>query len=62
MGWLKCCVVQISICGGLPELRTMTIPLMENLDVESETLARCSASTWRICRSRRMSSVNAPGN
>ena len=31
-------VTQVSICGGLPELRTMTVPLMERLDVEVETL------------------------
>lgn len=29
---------QICVCGGLPELRSMTIPLMERLDVEVETL------------------------
>ena len=31
-------VSQVCICGGLPELRTMTVPLMERLDVEVETL------------------------
>lgn len=31
-------VTQVSICGGLPDLRTMTVPLMERLDVEVETL------------------------
>jgi len=31
-------VAQVSICGGLPELRTMTVPLMERLDVEVEAL------------------------
>jgi len=31
-------VAQVSICGGLPELRSMTIPLMERLDVEVEAL------------------------
>ena len=29
---------QICVCGGLPELRSMTVPLMERLDVEVETL------------------------
>jgi hypothetical protein len=29
---------QISICGGIPELRSMTLPLMEQLDVEVEAL------------------------
>ncbi len=29
---------QVSICGGLEDLRTMTIPLMERLDVEVEAL------------------------
>ena len=31
-------LTQMAICGGLPELRTMTITLMERLDVEVETL------------------------
>jgi hypothetical protein len=31
-------VTQVSICGGLAELRTMSVPLMERLDVEVETL------------------------
>ena len=31
-------VAQVSICGGLPDLRTMTVPLMERLDVEVEAL------------------------
>jgi hypothetical protein len=31
-------MTQVSICGDLPNLRTMTIPLMERLDVEVETL------------------------
>ena len=31
-------VTQVSICGGLPNLRTMTVPLMERLDVEVEAL------------------------
>jgi len=31
-------VTQVSICGGLVELRTMAVPLMERLDVEVETL------------------------
>ena len=31
-------VSQICVCGGLPELRSMTVPLMERLDVEVETL------------------------
>jgi hypothetical protein len=31
-------VTQVSICGGLAELRTMAVPLMERLDVEVETL------------------------
>ena len=31
-------LAQVSICGGLPELRSMTVPLMERLDVEVETL------------------------
>ena len=31
-------VSQICICGGLPELRTMTLSLMERLDVEVEPL------------------------
>jgi hypothetical protein len=31
-------VAQISICGGLPDLRTMTVPLMERLDIEVEAL------------------------
>ena len=31
-------VAQVSICGGLSELRTMTVPLMERLDVEVEAL------------------------
>ena len=34
----KAAVTQVSICGGLPDLRTMTVPLMERLDVEVETL------------------------
>lgn len=29
---------QLLVCGGLPELRSMTVPLMERLDVEVETL------------------------
>ena len=29
---------QVCICGGLPELRNMTLPLMERLDVEVEPL------------------------
>jgi hypothetical protein len=29
---------QVCICGSLPELRTMTVPLMERLDLEVETL------------------------
>lgn len=31
-------VRQVSICGGLPELRSMTVPLMERLDLEVEPL------------------------
>ena len=31
-------LTQVVICGGLPELRTMTVALMERLDVEVETL------------------------
>jgi len=31
-------VTQVCICGGLPELRSMTAPLMERLDLEVETL------------------------
>ena len=31
-------LTQMAICGGLPELRTMTMTLMERLDVEVETL------------------------
>jgi hypothetical protein len=31
-------VSQICICGGLPELRNMTLPLMEHFDVEVEPL------------------------
>ena len=31
-------VTQVCICGGLPELRSMTVPLMERLDLEVETL------------------------
>ena len=31
-------VSQICVCGGLPELRSMTVPLMEQLDVEVEPL------------------------
>jgi len=31
-------VTQVSICGGLAELRTMAVPLMERLDVEVEAL------------------------
>ena len=31
-------VTQVSICGGLPNLRTMTVSLMERLDVEVEAL------------------------
>lgn len=31
-------VAQVCICGGLPDLRTMTVPLMERLDLEVETL------------------------
>jgi hypothetical protein len=31
-------VRQVSICGGLPNLRTMSVSLMERLDVEVETL------------------------
>jgi hypothetical protein len=31
-------LTQVVICGGLPELRTMTVTLMERLDVEVETL------------------------
>ena len=31
-------VAQVCICGGLPELRSMTVPLMERLDLEVETL------------------------
>lgn len=31
-------LTQVAICGGLPELRTMTVTLMERLDVEVETL------------------------
>ena len=31
-------VTQVSICGGLAELRTMTVALMERLDVEVEAL------------------------
>src|SRR5436190_15524853 len=31
-------ISQICICGGLPELRNMTLPLMEQLDVEVEPL------------------------
>ena len=29
---------QVSVCGGLPELRSMTVPLMERLDVEVDAL------------------------
>jgi len=29
---------QVCICGSLPELRSMTVPLMERLDLEVETL------------------------
>lgn len=31
-------LAQVCICGGLPDLRSMTIPLMQRLDVEVETL------------------------
>lgn len=31
-------VTQVSICGSLPNLRTMTVPLMERLDIEVEAL------------------------
>ena len=31
-------VTQVCICGGMPDLRTMTVPLMERLDLEVETL------------------------
>jgi hypothetical protein len=31
-------VSQVCICGGLPDLRTTTLPLMERLEVEVETL------------------------
>lgn len=31
-------ISQVCICGGLPELRNMTLPLMEQLDVEVEPL------------------------
>ena len=31
-------IAQVSICGGLPDLRTMTVSLMERLDVEVEAL------------------------
>jgi hypothetical protein len=31
-------VAQVSVCGGLPDLRTMTVALMERLDVEVEAL------------------------
>jgi len=31
-------VTQVCICGGLPELRSTTLPLMERLDVEVEIL------------------------
>jgi len=31
-------LTEVVICGGLPELRTMTVTLMEQLDVEVETL------------------------
>jgi hypothetical protein len=31
-------VSQVCVCGGLPELRSMTMPLMERLDIEVETL------------------------
>jgi hypothetical protein len=31
-------LTQVAICGGLPELRTMAVALMERLDVEVETL------------------------
>ena len=31
-------LTQVSVCGGLPDLRSMTIPLMEQLDVEVEAL------------------------
>ena len=31
-------LAQVCICGGLPDLRSMSIPLMQRLDVEVETL------------------------
>jgi hypothetical protein len=31
-------VAQVCVCGGMPELRGMTLPLMERLDVEVEPL------------------------
>jgi len=31
-------ISQVCVCGGLPELRSMTLPLMERLDVEVEPL------------------------
>jgi hypothetical protein len=31
-------IEQLLICGGLPDLRSMTVPLMERLDLEVETL------------------------
>ncbi len=31
-------VTQVSICGGLPDLRTMTVRMMERLDIEVEAL------------------------
>lgn len=31
-------VTQVCVCGSLPDLRTTTVPLMERLDIEVETL------------------------
>jgi hypothetical protein len=39
-------VTQLCICGGLPELRSTTLPLMERFDVEVEILDSLSGSTW----------------
>jgi hypothetical protein len=51
-------VTQLCICGGLPELRNATLPLMERFDVEVGSSIRCRGSTWGVCHSRPMNSVS----
>ena len=55
-------VGQVCICGGLPELRSTTLPLMERFDVEVETLDSLFGIDHEACRSRPTNSASARRN